>query len=220
MIVDKVKISMTDKTKFLGVIIDEYLSFEHHVKHVKSKVARGLGILYKSKRLLNSKSLLQLYNSFIYPYINYCICVWGNTCNSYLSPLVKLQKKAVRVISGAGRLDHTDPLFKELRILRVKEVYAYSLQLILYRFYHSLLPGVFSDFFMVNNSVHSYRTRQADQMHVPLLRSKQASLSIRKIGVRSYNHFKSLLDIDALELCYKYNLKTYILQNGVSFLYN
>ena len=220
LIVDKVKISMTDKTKFLGVIIDEYLSFEHHVKHVKSKVARGLGILYKSKRLLNSKSLLQLYNSFIYPYINYCICVWGNTYMSYLSPLVKLQKKAVRVISGAGRLDHTDALFKELRILRIKEVYAYSLQLILYKFHHGLLPGVFSDFFMENNTVHNYYTRQADQMHVPLFRSKQASLSIRKMGVRSHNHFRSLLDIESLELCYKYNLKTYILQNGTSFLSN
>ena len=69
--VNNVKIDMTNKTKFLGVVIDEYLSFEYHVKHIKGKVARGLGILYKSKRLLNKDSLVQLYNSFIYPYINY-----------------------------------------------------------------------------------------------------------------------------------------------------
>ena len=154
LIIDNVKISRTDKTKFLGVVIDEYLSFEHHVKQVKGKVARGLGILYKSKRLLNIKSLLQLYNSFIYPYINYCISVWGNTCMIYISPLIKLQKKAVRIISGAERLDHTDPLFKELRILRIKEAYAYSLQLIMFKFHHGLLPAVFSEFFVQNSQIH------------------------------------------------------------------
>ena len=214
LMVDNVKISRTDKTKFLGVVIDEYLTFEYHVKHVKGKVARGLGILYKSKRILNPKSLLQLYNSFIYPYINYCICVWGNTSLSHLSPLITLQKKAIRVISGADRLVHTDPFFKESRVLKVREIYVYSLQLILYKFHHGLLPVIFGDFFAENSSVHNYNTRQANLMHVPLLRSRQASVSIRKIGVRSYNHFSSVLDIDVSELCYKYRLKTYILQKG------
>ena len=215
LMVNNVKIDMTNKTKFLGVVIDEYLSFEYHVKHIKGKVARGLGILYKSKRLLNKDSLVQLYNSFIYPYINYCICVWGNTCMSYLSPLTKLQKKAVRIVSGAKRSEHTYPLFKELRILRIREVYAYSLQLIMFKYHHGLLPNIFGNFFVLNNSIHSYGTRQENLMHVPLLKSKQASLTIRNLGVKSYNHFIDLLDLDCSELCYKIQLKNYFLQLGV-----
>ena len=215
LIVDNVKILMTEKTKFLGVVIDEYLSFEYHVKHIKGKVARGLGILYKSKRLLNSKTLLQLYNSFIYPYINYCICVWGSTCVSYLSPLITLQKKAVRIISGAKRLDHTDPLFKELRILRISEVYAYCLQLVLFKFHHRSIPDVFCNFFTLNNFNHEFETRQAVLMRAPMLKCDQATRSIRKLGVRSFNYFGSLLDMNCSLVSYKYNLKNHILDNGI-----
>ena len=42
LIVNNVKIRMTDKTQKIGVVIDEYLSFEYHVKHIKGKVAMGI----------------------------------------------------------------------------------------------------------------------------------------------------------------------------------
>ena len=59
--------------------------------------------------------------------MNYCINVWGRTFDSYLDPLVKLQKKAVRVIAGAQRNSHTDPLFKKLNILEFHKIYLKTL---------------------------------------------------------------------------------------------
>ena len=55
-------------------------------------------------------------------------------------------------------------------------------------------------------------------MRAPLLKSKVASVSFRKIGVRSFNHFDRLLNIDCLEISYKYYLKSYIIQNGISYI--
>ena len=95
LIIDNVKIDQKSQTKFLGVIIDEQLSFKQHIRCIKGKVSRGLGILHKCKRFLNHNSLMQLYNSFIYPYLNYCICVWGSACQTYLQPLITLQKKII-----------------------------------------------------------------------------------------------------------------------------
>ena len=74
-------------------MIDEYLDFKEHIQYIKGKMSRGLGILFKCRRLFTQKTLLTLYNSFMYPYMNYCINVWGRTFDSYLDPLVKLQKK-------------------------------------------------------------------------------------------------------------------------------
>ena len=90
----------------------------------------------------------------------------------------------------------------------------------MFKFHHGLLPAVFSEFFVQNNQVHSHNTRQAEHMHVPLLKCNPASLSLRKLGVRSYNHFRGVLNIDCTEVTYKYNLKTYILQNGISYVLN
>merc|ERR1712237_166674 len=93
LVVAGITIASVNKTKFLGVIIDQFLTFEAHIQYIKGKVAKGLGILYRCKKFFNNNTLLTLYYSFIYPYFNYCNCIWGNIYQTYLDPLVKLQKK-------------------------------------------------------------------------------------------------------------------------------
>jgi len=53
-----------------------------------------------------------LYNSLILPYLNYCVNIWDNTFVTHLQKIVILQKRIIRMIAGAKRLDHTSPLFK------------------------------------------------------------------------------------------------------------
>ena len=91
---NNVKISLSDIslnrvtfTKFLGVIIDDKLSFSRHVSYIKNKISKGMGIIIN---YLNRKSLLDLYHDFVYPYLTYCIKVWGNMSNVHLDALVKI----------------------------------------------------------------------------------------------------------------------------------
>lgn len=213
------KISRIDKTKFLGVIIDECLSFQQHIMYIKGKVARGIGILYKTKKFVHQKTLTQLYNAFIYPYLNYCIPVWGSACKTYIEPLINIQKRAIRLIKGARKFDHTDPIFRELKILKITEIYVYALQLILYKYHHNLLPDIFEGFFVSNDAIHTHLTRQAHLLHVPIFKSQQAFAALRKTGVKSYNYFSRIIDMDVTIATYKYHLKKFILENGISFMY-
>ena len=57
------------KTKFLGVIIENRLSWKDHVAHVVNKVSRGLVMIVKPKNHLNKKYSITLYHSFMYPYL-------------------------------------------------------------------------------------------------------------------------------------------------------
>ena len=216
LVINNVKIDMVEKTKFLGVIIDQYLSFQCHINYIKGKIARGIGILYKAKNYFNDNTRLTLYNAFIYPYFTYCLAIWGNTYNSYLEPLIKLQKRAIRMIVGANRLAHTAPLFHELKVLKLKELYIYSVQLFMYKYHHSLLPEVFLSFFEQNIMVHNHYTRQHNSLHVPFSRYYQTSKTVRNIGVSTYNHFKNILDMNCSYVTYKYILKQYVIANGVS----
>ena len=79
--------------KFLGVVIDQKLSWHEHINYTQKKIAKGLAIMNKSKRCLSKKSMVQLYQSYINPYLIYCSEVWGNASEKYLSPIIKLQKK-------------------------------------------------------------------------------------------------------------------------------
>ena len=109
-------------TKFLGVIINDKLSFSRHVSYIKNKISKGMGIIIKARKYLNKKSLLDLYHAFVYPYLTYCNEVWGNMSNVHLDALVKILKKIVRIITYSPYLAHTDELFKDLNILPIHKL--------------------------------------------------------------------------------------------------
>ena len=88
-------------TKFLGVIIDEHLSWQEHVKYLSSKISKSVGILCKARKVLNISTLVTLYNSFVYPYLTYGVEVWGNAYDIHIESLITLQKRIIRIIKSA-----------------------------------------------------------------------------------------------------------------------
>ena len=69
-------------TKFVGFIIDGKLPFTRHISYIKYKISKAIGII-KARKYLNKKSLLNLYHAFLFPYLTYCIEIWGNASNMF-----------------------------------------------------------------------------------------------------------------------------------------
>ena len=181
--INKIKIGMAEKTKSLEVIIDQNLSFQSLIIYIKGKVARGIGILYKNRPYFSLETMRMLYNAFVYPYFTYCIEVWVNTYQSYLEPQVQLQKRAIRTIAGARKYEHSLPLLYNLKLLNIKEIYIYCVQLLMYKYHH--LQSIFSDFYV--HEVHEYHTRQENLLHVPLIRTAPLSKRILVITATNRN---------------------------------
>ena len=203
-------IDMVDVTKFLGVKIDASLSWRHHIQYIKGKIARGLGIICKAKKVFKQSTLLTLYNSFLLPYLSYCIEVWGMAYKSYLDPLIKIQKKAIRIITGSHRIAHTDPLYKDLNALTVGKLYIFYVQLFMYKFHNTLLPEVFTNFFVLNADIHGYDTRQRNFYHTALAHSDRSSRRIRITGIRTHKFFCKELDYKCSIIHYKKLLKRFL----------
>ena len=84
--------------KFLGIIVDENISWKQHLNYITKKVAKSIGILCKTRKYLTKKSILNLYYSFVYPLLLYGNIIWGNCSKIHLDKLFKLQKLAIRLI--------------------------------------------------------------------------------------------------------------------------
>ena len=181
------------------------------IQTVHKNWMKRIRIIYKAGQLLTPKSLVTLYYSFLYPYLNYCVTVWGNTNPTYLQAIVRTQKRAVRVICKKERKAETGPLFNELKFLTLKQLYLYSVQIFMYKFHHSRLPSIFNDFFKYNHQIHGYRTRQLHQLHVPKRKTKHRAKMIRFTGVQVSNYFDRVLSVDCSIPTYKKHIKTYIL---------
>ena len=66
------------------------------------------GILRKARQTLYITTLIQLYYSFLYPYLSSGIIIWGQASDNVLSPLVIAQKRAIRLIYGEKARVHID----------------------------------------------------------------------------------------------------------------
>ena len=62
-------ITATNEIKYLGVIIDNKITWIPHITYVKDKVSKGIGIFYKARKYLKRNTLMNLYHSYIYIYI-------------------------------------------------------------------------------------------------------------------------------------------------------
>ena len=201
------------KTKFLGVILDNKLCWSYHINYIKKKMAKGIGVICRARHLLNVKTLRTLYHSFVYPYINYATEVWGNAAESHLSSIVKLQKRALRIITHSPRLEHTAPLFVKLNILRIEEVHFYKVALSMFKVYHRMTPKVFSDLFVRNVEIHNYETRQMNQFHIPFARTNYMQDAISIKGGMIWNKLDQKVNFDVSYLSFKIALKRYIISN-------
>ena len=106
---------------YLDIMVDHTLNWLDHITYVKTKISMGIGIMYKAKKYLNKNSFKNLYHAYIYPYLTYCVEVWGCASKCQLNSLFLMQKQILRTMTFSPYLAHTDPLFKSLEIFKLIE---------------------------------------------------------------------------------------------------
>ena len=118
-------LTQTTSCKFLGITIDESLSWNKHILNINSKLSRAIFVIKQVKFYLPKESLHTLYYSLLHPHITYGIIAWGNakaTC-SLLRKTQILQKLSLRTIRNKKFNSPSDPLFKQSGILKISHLY-------------------------------------------------------------------------------------------------
>ena len=119
LLIEDIHIKRKHVTKFLGVIINENLSWKQHIEILSSKISKTIGILYKSRDVLSKQCLKQLYFSFIHSYVNYVNIAWARASNSKLENVYCYQKHAARVIYHKDWYTHVKPLLNDTKALKL-----------------------------------------------------------------------------------------------------
>ena len=85
-------IKESTETKFLGIYLDNKLSWNSHIKHISSKMSKSVSIMKYLKYIFPTNILKTLYQTLVFPYMNYCNIIWGSAYNNTLKPIILLQK--------------------------------------------------------------------------------------------------------------------------------
>ena len=134
------------------------------------------------KHVLKPWTLVTIHNSLVLPHLYFSILCWGFESER----LVKLQKRAVRIIHRAKYNAHSEPLLKKSGLIAQKDIFDFQRCKFYYKFKHNLLPD-FTNFFTLNNQIHNYNTRSSADLHRFPVNKSRTDLCIRHYNSSLFN---------------------------------
>ena len=185
--IDTIPIGRTDVHKFLGVHIDEKLTFGTHISKLCSKISRGIGILRRLKPLVPLNVLKQLYFAFIYSQFSYAITTYQSAYLNQAQKLKNLINKAIKIIFNADSL--TPAILKDKFIMNYDMTAEYFSCINMYRILKTNSHKFFSDKISSFQIEHEYLTRSAslELINLPFYRLTKCKRSFLYTGLTFWN---------------------------------
>ena len=111
-------ITSSSYTKFLGMTMDNTLSWNNNIDLLVKKLSTACYILRNAKTYISASSLKMIYYAFFHSAMSYGIIFWGNSLHiSLIFRIPKKKKKAIRIMEGCGSRVLCRNLFNKLQIL-------------------------------------------------------------------------------------------------------
>ena len=176
----------TASVRYLGVKIDQHLSWQHDINDLSAKLNRANALLFKIRKFVDNKILRSIYFAISESNLNYCSLVWAQNYNA-INRLVILQKKALRIMNYQPRNSHTSPLFRKAAVLKFKDKINLENILFISKSINNLLPSLFNNWFVFSSDTHKYNT------------SWSSNDKLQKYSYRTNTYGKNLIIISAIE---------------------
>lgn len=210
------KLTKEKSVKFLGITVDETLSWEEHCTSLSSKLSSICFAIRNLKTVLTLNQLINIYYGIVYSRLLYGIEFWG--ASSFADKVFRSQKKIIRCLAGIGKTDSCVPYFKRLKLLTVPSIFIYEICIFVFRNRET---------FLTNNFNHEYDTRNQNQFLTKKNRLSKSKLFVLNLGPKMYNElnqeitgcvtlsmFKRKLKEFLIEKCY-YNFNTFLEERNV-----
>lgn len=169
--INNIQIEHVTKMKYLGLVIDNLLSWSEHINYISGKILPMMSALYKNRSYLSHKSKLNVYNAFVLSRFRYLIPVWG-TCGiiNYNSMQV-LQNKILKVIFNYDPLTHTVDLYENLKVWQLHKVLKFEQSKLIYRIINNTQKSNINILF--SRDIHNYNTRSRENVFHNNIRSNK-----------------------------------------------
>ena len=153
------KLVPTDNIKYLGLHLDQNLSFDYHIKQLGKKLSRSNGILSKLRHFTSKETLISVYYSLFYSHLLYACPVWSLTTLHNINYISILQKKCIRIINFLPINSHTNNLFIANNLLKLQDIIKVEIMKFVCDFKNNNLPDDLIHLFTLNSEINKYHTR-------------------------------------------------------------
>ena len=199
--------------KLLGIYLDEHLSLNYHTNHIVSKLSRSLYCIKQAKHIVPPKGLKALYFSLIHSHLTYCTSIMSGTTQKNRQKILKIQKKAIRIMTNSTYNAHTNPLFKTHKILPYDLLIKQAQLTFMHSIEHNLAPSSFINTWQRNNVRENQpNLRNANEFYLPQPRTETFKKSTFYALPAAWNSLTPYLKLQPNKLTFKWALKAYLLE--------
>ena len=204
--------------KYLGVVIDDKLKWDAHIKYISTKISKACGALARLRNCTDIEILKNVYHALIHSYLRYGILIWGNSSKTMRNPLQTQLNKAVRIMVSApfGNID-LQPAYDYLGILDVSKLYMLETAKYHFKFVNDQLPTQIGNYFPTQTVTHTHGLRSRSSNKPPRFVSK-SRIGERSIQYKGSQIWKAMpLDVKNCETLPKFKTayKKYLLENEI-----
>ena len=214
--IDNKIIEMVESHKHLGVIIDKHLLWDKQTDVICLNITRRITLLKLLSKYLDKNSMNTYYNSYILPIFDYGCLIWGRCSRGNTLRLLKLQKRAARIILDVDIMTPSRHMFTELKWLPFPYRVQYHTCIMVYKGLNDLAPEYITDLFIKTSEVHTRNLQSTGdgKLRVPKTNGTLYENSFAVSAAKLWNSLPtSISKSDSLNR-FKTTLKVYLLSEA------
>ena len=186
--VDGRELSVCNSVKYLGIHLDDNLSWKHHIDELCAKLSPKLGTLSRLSHILPSHLLNIIYNTTIQPHIDYGLPLWGHTYPTYIAKIQHYQNRAARLVAKKYSFDIPSyAIVKSLKWLNVSQRTRYLTCVFMHKIYYGQCPNYLLHMAITRSDFTTRQTRASADLVVPLPRTETLKRSLTYQGPLLWN---------------------------------
>ena len=129
-------LTLTKSVTYLGIENHKTLSWNNQIEVLAKKLSRTNGILSKVRYYIPTETLTSIYYSLFWSYILHGSTIWCCTSQKNVMKIFILQKRCMRLINFSEFQEHTTPVFKNFKILKLQDIIKFNTLKLIYLYYH------------------------------------------------------------------------------------
>ena len=189
--INNIEIERVNHFNFLGIIFYSTLKWNNHIQHISIKISRIVGLMWRLKTLYPMAVLRLLYNSLVLPHLTYGILIWGTNIK-HDHPLHRIQKRGLRTISNQSYIAHSEPICKELNLIKLPDMYHIALWKFYFKLMNNTLPEYFNGMKPILPLICNRYPLRKSLFHLPKIKHKFAEHLLEYQLVKKLNEEGSI----------------------------
>ena len=178
-----------DKSRLLGITVDDKLSWVPHMLDLKKSFTKKLDLIRRS-RFLPKNVLINFYFKVILPSVTYGLVLWRSCFNADLfDSLERLHCRAARIISNLPKDMRSLDLLRQADWHPLSYSYKLVLLMLMHKAFNDKLPQVLSDNIVMKRPTAGYSLRASDSLTVPLVSALSMANTLLLIEAQYYGIF-------------------------------